>query len=215
MAKAGRVYHWKHGWIPISPEAKAIVAARNSKNLKVGGAFWGSSRGRSFHMTGASADIMGGIDGFHWRLNDGSEKTVRHNAGNMLRKIRDAEPRTKPLYHEEAMSASRFLSFQPGQHVRLPLTATGPTLEDASGYGHIKPEQDDGSKVRVMMEFAPGVKAYRYQAGEFITAGGFRVKEIRDDEPDVLFDYKRQKSVAMPIKRIVLEQVSVFDPDAT
>jgi len=214
MAKAGKVHHWKHGWIPIDATAEAIVA-RRSKNLKVGGAFWGSSRGRSFHMTGASADIMGGIDGFHWRLDDGSQDAVRRNAANMLRKIRDAEPRTKPLFHEEAMSASRFLTFQPRQHVRLPLTATGPSLSDADGYGRIKPEEDDGSKVRVMLEFAPGVKAYRYQAGEFITAGDFRVKEIRDDEPDVLFDYKRQKSVAMPIKRIVLEQVSVFDPDAT
>ena len=28
MAKAGRVQHWKHGWIPISPEAKAYVAGK-------------------------------------------------------------------------------------------------------------------------------------------------------------------------------------------
>jgi len=25
---AGRVYHWKHGWIPVSPEAKAFRAGR-------------------------------------------------------------------------------------------------------------------------------------------------------------------------------------------
>lgn len=25
---SGRVYHWKHGWVPISPEAKAAVALR-------------------------------------------------------------------------------------------------------------------------------------------------------------------------------------------
>jgi len=30
MAKAGHVNHWKHGWIPISPEAKAIVARRKA-----------------------------------------------------------------------------------------------------------------------------------------------------------------------------------------
>ena len=31
MAKAGRVYHWKHGWIPVSPEAKAYVAGRGPR----------------------------------------------------------------------------------------------------------------------------------------------------------------------------------------
>jgi hypothetical protein len=31
MAKAGHVNHWKHGWIPISPEAKAFVAGRGPR----------------------------------------------------------------------------------------------------------------------------------------------------------------------------------------
>lgn len=35
MAK-GRVHHWKHGWIPISPEAKAYVAG-GSKGPRPGG----------------------------------------------------------------------------------------------------------------------------------------------------------------------------------
>ena len=31
MAKAGRIQHWKHGWIPISPQAKAYVAGRGPR----------------------------------------------------------------------------------------------------------------------------------------------------------------------------------------
>jgi hypothetical protein len=33
MAKAGRIQHWKHGWIPISPEAKAYAAGNGPRPL--------------------------------------------------------------------------------------------------------------------------------------------------------------------------------------
>lgn len=36
MAKGGKVYHWKHGWIPVSPEAKAYVAGHGPKPSAVG-----------------------------------------------------------------------------------------------------------------------------------------------------------------------------------
>lgn len=35
MAVAGKVHHWKHGWIPISPEAKASVAKRGPSAASV------------------------------------------------------------------------------------------------------------------------------------------------------------------------------------
>lgn len=31
LAQRGKVQHWRHGWIPITPEAKAIVAERQKK----------------------------------------------------------------------------------------------------------------------------------------------------------------------------------------
>lgn len=212
MARAGRVQHWKHGWIPLDDFARAQVAARKNRG-HIGGATWGASHGGSFRMTGASADVMG-IPGYRSFPDEFDEPYIRANATNLLRKIRDAEPRKKSLWHEEAMPVARFVGLRPGATIQLPLTAAGLTKEDASGYGTIRPGDDDGSKVRVMIEFAPGTKAYRYQAGEQITAGAFRVTDIRDDEADRLFDYEKQDWVGQPIKRVVLKQVGVFDPDS-
>jgi hypothetical protein len=54
VAKPGHIYHWKHGWIPITPRA-AMVKAKGRRNRPSGSCTTTTSRTRARAATGAPA----------------------------------------------------------------------------------------------------------------------------------------------------------------
>lgn len=197
-------------------------SSRNGPRRTSAGTAWGSTYEHSMTITGQAAKLMGipgykeQIDSVSYGQDEQGNYTVPHvtpgpkpehftdEARTILTEIHNARPVGRSLYSGVRSGTERFLDLKPGDTVKLPTTATSYDRDLAHQSGVDTTKHADG----VVLKFEGSTRAVRYMHNvrEFITAGEFRVKSIRERGG------MRGRGEHHTIKEITLVQTGTFDP---
>lgn len=151
---------------------------------------WGSSHGSSKSITHHAAKMMG-IPGYH-EVYPGHAEIAKHHsavAKHFLSHIINNRSE-EPLHH--GFEDTKNIQWQPGQVLRLPLTATSGDT-GTHGYGVKMPENQKG--IPTMFSFPAGTpmvgysrnsdaitKEFGYRWSEALTAGEFHINGVSSME---------------------------------